>query len=70
MSTRRPRSTPQTPADHHAEALALINDAADFPLHSSAHLALVTRASAHASLALYKPTTTRPKAEPKKETTS
>jgi len=46
---------PQTPADHYAEAVALVNDAADLPPSSPAALVYAVRAAAHASLALYSP---------------
>lgn len=51
----RGRKPPQTPAEHHEEALALLNDAEDYPLGNAVHVSLVTRAAAHASLALYRP---------------
>ena len=55
----RAKHPPRTPEEHHAEALALLNDAQDYPANSGAAIYLVTRAAAHASLALYKPTTRR-----------
>jgi hypothetical protein len=58
------RPTPQTPAEHHAEAIGLLNDADDFHPATPAHLALLTRAAVHASLALYRPVGRPPKAKP------
>lgn len=46
---------PETPAEHYAEAVALLNEAADFPPYAKAAIGLATRASAHALLALHRP---------------
>lgn len=65
----RGRPVPQTPAEHHAEALALLNDAEEHPTHSTYRLSLLTKAATHAALALYRPSTPpRRKATAPKET--
>jgi hypothetical protein len=63
------RPIPQTPAEHHARAVELANTAAELNPHSTSALVYATRAAAHASLALYKPTAQRAaKTTTKKET--
>lgn len=82
----RGRAHPQTPSEHHAEAIALLLDAEDYPVNSAVYVGFNVRAAAHASLALYSPTpevplavvepvpvkprATRKKATPKKESIS
>lgn len=55
-----------TPEQHHHEALRLIDDAERrLPRNTLGYVGQMTRAAAHASLALYKPPTVRrPKPEP------